>query len=363
MAAGWPAKVNYATGDVLSASNMNDIGGTLNLINPYTAGKNAIINGAFNVWQRGTSVALAASTAGYTADRWQVIPGAGSASTISRQSTNDTTNLPFIQYCTRVQRNAGQTGATQQAMYQSFESATSTQFVGRSVTLSFYARAGANFSPTSGTLNAAIYSGTGTDQNIGVGGYTGSVTVASGASNLTTTWTRYTVTGTVGATATELSPYFYWTTVGTAGANDYVEITGIQLEIGSTATAFQTASGTIGGELALCRYYYRRTTGDATALYELMAPLGYAPTVTDIYYPISFDTPMRTTPSSVEYSTLRNSDGVNTPTVSSIVIVAVFSNKNAIMLQVGTTGSTVFRPYSLQGNNSATAYLGWSAEL
>jgi hypothetical protein len=256
MAAGWPAKVNYATGDVLSASNMNDIGGTLNLINPYTAGKNAVINGAMNVWQRGTSISLAASTAGYTSDRWQVIPGAGSASTISRQSTNDTTNLPFIQYCARVQRNAGQTGATQQAMYQSFESATSTQFVGRAITLSFYARAGANFSPTSGTLNAAIYSGTGTDQNIGVGGYTGSVTVASGASNLTTTWTRYTMTGTVGATATELSAYFYWTTVGTAGANDYVEITGVQLEIGSTATPFQTASGTIGGELALCQRYY-----------------------------------------------------------------------------------------------------------
>jgi hypothetical protein len=358
MAAGWPAKVNYATGDVLSASNMNDIGGTLNLINPYTAGKNGVINGAMNVWQRGTSVALAASTAGYTCDRWQVIPGAGSASTISRQSTNDTTNLPFIQYCTRVQRNAGQTGATQQAMYQSFESATSTQFVGRSVTLSFYARAGANFSPTSGTLNAAIYSGTGTDQNIGVGGYTGSVTVASGASNLTTTWTRYTVTGTVGATATELSTYFYWTTVGTAGANDYVEITGVQLEIGSSATAFQTASGTIGGELALCQRYYWRSTGGS-----VYAPYGtaLAPTTTAMQIAIVFPVPMRVNPTSVDSSTLQANDGNSVLALSAVAL----SNASTVGTSLSATvaGATQFRVYQVGNNNSLSGYLGFSAEL
>lgn len=38
MAVGFPAKVNFATGDVLTASNMNDVTGTLNLLNPSAKG-------------------------------------------------------------------------------------------------------------------------------------------------------------------------------------------------------------------------------------------------------------------------------------------------------------------------------------
>jgi hypothetical protein len=38
MAAGWPTKANYATGDVLGATNMNDLSGTVNLINPSAKG-------------------------------------------------------------------------------------------------------------------------------------------------------------------------------------------------------------------------------------------------------------------------------------------------------------------------------------
>ena len=205
------------------------------------------------------------------------------------------------------------------------------------------------------------------NQNFGSGG-SALVYNAIGATSftLTTSWVRYTMTGTMASVAGK--------TIGTSSFIDFgiqtpvnttktIDIWGVQFEQGATATAFQTASGTIGGELALCRYYYRRTTADATALYQVMTPMGFAPTTTDIYYPVTFDTPMRATPSSVSYSTLRNSDGVNTPTVNSIVIVAVFSNKNGVMLQVGTTSATVFRPYSLQGNNSASAFLDWSAEL
>lgn len=38
MAVGFPAKVNFATGDVLTATNMNDVTGTLNLLNPSAKG-------------------------------------------------------------------------------------------------------------------------------------------------------------------------------------------------------------------------------------------------------------------------------------------------------------------------------------
>jgi hypothetical protein len=38
MAVGFPAKVNFATGDVLTAAQMNDVTGTLNLLNPAAKG-------------------------------------------------------------------------------------------------------------------------------------------------------------------------------------------------------------------------------------------------------------------------------------------------------------------------------------
>jgi hypothetical protein len=175
--------------------------------------------------------------------------------TVSRQSTNDTTNLPFIQYAARVQRNSGQTGTTETFLSQPLETLNSIPFVGKTVTVSFYARKGADFSPTSSNFKVNLVSGTGTDQNITT--YTGGASVATVTNSLTTTWTRYSVSGTVGATATELRTDFAWTPTGTAGANDWFEITGVQLDIGSVALPFRTYAATIQGELSACQRYFQ----------------------------------------------------------------------------------------------------------
>jgi hypothetical protein len=45
---------------------------------------------------------------GYVADRWSGYAGVAGR-TVTRQVTNDTTNLPNIQYCARVQRDSGNT--------------------------------------------------------------------------------------------------------------------------------------------------------------------------------------------------------------------------------------------------------------
>jgi len=93
----------------------------------YTAGTvqaNPVINSAMQVWQRGTSITVAASGGTYTADRWQSYRGA-TGSTVSRQTTGDTTNLPFIQYAARVQRDSGNTGTSPIYFGQSFESVNS----------------------------------------------------------------------------------------------------------------------------------------------------------------------------------------------------------------------------------------------
>lgn len=214
---------------------------------------NPVINSAFQVWQRGTSITPTASTYTYTADRWQW--DSANSCTISRQATGDTTNLPNIQYCARVQRNSGQTSLSNIYLHQPFESASAIPFAGKTVTLSFYARSGADFSAASSTLKINLSTGTGTDQNARSGSYTGLANPINTTVTLTTTWQRFSVTGTFASTITECDLIFFYTPTGTAGTNDYYEITGVQLEVGSVATPFKTQGATLAAEIALCQRY------------------------------------------------------------------------------------------------------------
>jgi hypothetical protein len=272
------------------------------------AGKNGTINGGLDIWQRGTSISVSASSAPYTADRWVFSTGASAASTVSRQSTNDTTNLPSIQYCARVQRNSGQTGTGANYFAQSLETTNSIEYVGQSVTLSFYARKGANFSGASDLLGAFLVSGTGTDQNV-ITAYTGTATVATSNVTLTSTWQRFTISGTVATTATELAVYFSYTPSGTASTNDYYEITGVQLELGSTATVFSRTGGTIQGELAACQRYFCKTFPLATApassagqAGSYFAPRAYGAQANIYVFYWQFPVPMRAAPTITTYS-------------------------------------------------------------
>jgi hypothetical protein len=239
--------------------------------------ENPILNSSFQIWQRGTSISYSNNQA-YSADRWLgQLPGTG---TISRQVTGDTTNLPNIQYCARVQRTSGQTTTSGHFLYQNFESVNSIPFTGKTVTYSFYARKGTNYSATANALVANLYSGTGTDQNV-LSTYTGFATVATTTATLTATWQRFSVTGTVATSATELALGFSFTPTGTAGADDYFEVTGVQLEVGSVATPFRTFSATLQGELAACQRYcqvfnatnWRGFTGQAISTSRVFAPI------------------------------------------------------------------------------------------
>jgi hypothetical protein len=233
------------------------------------AGKNGQINGAFDIWQRGTSVSVAASTnTTYTADRYIYNVGANQAATVSRQATGDTTNLPFVQYCARVQRNSGQTGTGTTYYISNWESVNSIPFAGKTVTLSFYARKGANYSATSDALVYKLVSGTGTDQNESTTGFTGAANVINQTATLTATWQRFSFSAAVASTATQLATEFLYTPTGTAGADDYYEVTGIQVEIASSASAFNRNAATLQGELAACQRYYQALGGQSIGIFE-----------------------------------------------------------------------------------------------
>ena len=315
---------------------------------------NPVLNSAMQIAQRGTSFAV--NAAAYTLDRWQALRGVAGL-TVSQQLTSDTTNLPFIQYCARIQRDVSNTSTAAYYFANSFESINSRPFAGKTVTLSFYARAGAN---NSGTLSAQLFSGTGTDQNI-LGTYTGSVTVINQQPTLTTTWQRFTYTASVGATATELAQRFEYAPVGTAGAADYFEVTGVQIDIGSVALPFRTNGGTFQGELAAAqRYYYRMTGGQAYSTFGTAIANG----TTAALALVPFMVQMRTAPTSLDFSNVGIGDNFVTQSAATPALAGSTQSPYSSVLNCSSaTGLTDRRPYYINANNSATAYLGFNAEL
>jgi hypothetical protein len=207
-----------------------------------------------------------------------------------------------------------------------------------------------------------LTTGTGTDQNYFGGGYSGSAYPVSGqTATLTTTWQRFTYTGTFDATATECFVYFGFTPTGTAGAADYFEVTGVQVEVGSTATTFSRAGGGgIQGELAACQRYYLRAQG--TSLYAAYGT-GSARSTTIANILVTFPVSMRTAPTSVEYSTLQVTfPGISGNAVTALALDSTSANTADLYCTVAS-GLTQFRPYALGNANSTSGYLGLSAEL
>ena len=333
----------------------------------YTAGtvqSNPVLNSAFSVWQRGTSISLPASSYNvYTADRWTTATGVNQACTVSRQATGDTTNLPNIQYAARYQRNSGQTGTASINFISTMETINSIPFAGKTVTMSYYARAGANYSAASNALSAYIATGTGTDQNVYVS-YTGAATPLSSAATLTTTWQRFTATGTFASTATEYYIAFQWVPTGTAGANDYVEVTGVQIDIGSVALPFRTNAPTLQGELTACQRYYYRLGGAAT--YETFAQVVWTSTTAGTAFLKTAQT-LRTNNPSIEFASLRalvySTAGVAVNSVSNVTLTQN-ANGNFFNLSVTAAGSMVtgFTGW-IDSNGTTAGYLALSSEL
>jgi len=141
-------------------------------------------------------------------------------------------------------------------------------------------------------------------------------------------------------------------------------ITGIQMELGDTATPFEHRS--YGTELALCQRYYYRVTGQVAGDY--IAPNGYAISTTLAFGFVQFPVTMRTRPTAVEqsgtaadYKVIRCGLG----TAADCSAVPTFDNAgltSARMIFTVSSGLSNGIAGSIQANNTS-AYLGLSAEL
>jgi hypothetical protein len=350
-----------SNGETLVADSSTSTG--LRYQGSMAAGRNGCIGGGFDNWQRGTSVV---GTTGnpYTADRWQAGRSGVAGYTVSRQVTGDTTNLPFVQYCARVQRDSGNTSTNSLYLGSSFESFNAIPYAGKTVTLSFYARAGANYSATSSNLVATLYSGTGTDQSWMTSGYTGQATVGTATNAITTTWVRYSITGTVASTATELAVILNYAPTGTAGVNDYFEVTGVQVEVGAIATQFSRAGGSIQGELAACQRYYVRFNASTSGAYALMAPSGLCTSTTNAAVYTTLPVELRTYPTAVDRGGTLIVETTNTSqTVTNTTISDRTGTKIVAINYTVASGLTASTFATVRADNSATAFIGFSAEL
>jgi hypothetical protein len=308
-------------------------------------------------------VTHAANTTAYNADRWNTKTNALQPVTISQQSVSDTTNLPNIQYCARYSRDAGLGGTGTLSFVQALETPLAITVAGKTVTLSFWARAGALYSASSNALGVNIYTGTGTSQNFLSTGYTGQATVLTGTATLTTTWQRFTFNASIGATATELAVAFNFTPTGTSGATDYYEITGVQLEAGSYANSYMRNGTNLQGELAACQRYFIRYT-DSTS--NVFLATGSAASTTTANLLTSVPVTQRVIPTMRQAGSVYLWDGVNTYGVNGLSYLSLASNSNSVYQLQATTASAVltqYRPYLLAVTSTLSNYLSFDAEL
>lgn len=312
---------------------------------------NAIINGALDIWQRGSSFSLLTGTGYYSADRWDTYGATGD--TLTRQ-TFTPGSAPVSGYeGTYFARLTTSTGSANRRFAQRIEDVRS--FAGQTVTFSFWAK-----SP-SGTASFIIRVG---DQNYGTGGSSfnyGSALVQ----DITDTWTRYSLTATVPSIAGKTIGTNSYMSVGieTANINKIIDVWGFQLEAGASLTPFRRNAPSVQGELAACQRYYWRQTADATNLYKVFGQ-GSAASTSAIELTIPLPVTMRTTPTSVDFATpVRASDGLGTVSVTAVTLANTQCGEGTVLISATTSGATQFRPYKMQANNSATAYLGFSAEL
>jgi hypothetical protein len=388
MAVGFPTKTTYADGDVFSASDINDTNGTINYIDPtsatdgqvltrdaaspgqvkwdtltvaeslgFTAGKNKIINGDFRWNQRNFTTTTGDE---YGFDRWQHVKS-GATSTYSLQTFTPGT-APVAGYeAINFARVAVTTGADEARIQQKIEDVRT--FAGQTVTVSFWAK-GTN--PTTAGNLAVNF-----QQAFGSGGSPSSVvTGAQQTFVLTGNWTRYSLTFAIASisgktigTAANTSSLQLWIGQGTSISTDAwtLDLWGVQVEAGTTATAFQTASGSIGGELALCQRYYWRTGGST---YTAVGQGNFESTTLGRVV-INLPTSMRIAPTGLGWSGLAAYDGASTIIPSAIAIdnATGMANPSNIRLALTVSGATAYRPFQFWSNNNSAGFLDLSAEL
>ena len=332
--------------------------------------KNYLINGGFAVAQRGTSFT---STSGannddaYTLDRWYILSDGNDVIDVTQDTTTVPTNGEFA------------IALDVETVNKKFGIATIIEnkdvigLVGNTVTFSFKAKVSATTKLDNVKAAIVAWSGTAdtvTSDIISAWGAEGTnPTLIANATyentpanlSLTTSYATYSISAAVDTASTQNLILFIWSDVTDTTLGDFLYIAESKLELGSIATPFVYAGGTIQGELAACQRYYYRLTALAN---NAAIGLGFATSTTNSRQFTSLPVEMRVTPTSIEYSTLEIGDNANPAIDVTTATLNVASNTRVGVLSVDVaSGATQYRPYALRLKTASTSFLGFSAEL
>lgn len=223
--------------------------------------RNKVVNGGLGIWQSGLSFPLVAPVAAYTADQWVVgVIGTGGSGTATQVAVADAAVLnQGLGYALRVQITAPPSSHTATFIHIPVEDPRT--FAGKSVRLTFWARADAARAVTGGL---SILPGTG-------GSPAGAYNVTPIHAAVTTVWQRFSAVVALNAAST--------ITPGTNGDGSmlvnlglptgvamWVETTGVSLEIDTGAvTDFEVRDN--GIEFAMAQRYFQVGT------FQIFAPV------------------------------------------------------------------------------------------
>jgi hypothetical protein len=374
-AADTPARLAVGNnGETLVADSSTSTG--LSYQANWAAGKNKIINGDCTINQRNfSSQAVTAEAAVFIVDRFTGTNVVGGTSTFSVQpftlGTAPVAGYEATQFIRAV--SSGQSAGFAGTIFtQNIENVRT--FAGQTITVSFWAKA------ASGTPNVSIELA----QAFGTGGSPSTRVEAAGGAQkfaISTSWVRYSKTitlpsiagKTLGTNNNSRLEVNIWVSAGTdfnsrtnslGIQSNTFDIWGVQVEAGSVATAFQTATGTIQGELDSCmRYAINLNYNPAgKSSYNTIAN-GYASSTTAARIAVNLPVAMRTQPSSITTSGNFGLDNISSvPAVTSITINQ--GGTTTVLLAVNVaSGLTSGQNLTLYSNNDVNANIILSAEL
>jgi hypothetical protein len=256
---------------------------------------NRIINGGFQVAQRGTSFTSGSNDDDtYNLDRWYVLSDGNDIVDITQTTTvpTDAAKNSIGLDVETVDKKFG--------IAQIIENVNCVDAIGGAVTLSFQAKVSATTDLDNVKCAIVAWSGTAdtvTSDIISAWGVEGtnptliaSATYENSPANLnvTTSFATYSVTATVDTASTTNLILFIWSDVTTTTLGDFLYITNVQLEKGSTASSF--AYENVGDTLRKCQRYFQLNLAGAGWTGSTITLTGAA---------IGYQTTMRTAPTAV----------------------------------------------------------------
>lgn len=332
--------------------------------NTFYAGKNKIINGDFNVNQRSFTSTTTSGIFGF--DRFTAI-FAGGTNTYSAQAFTPGT-APVAGYegknFARVV-SSGQSSSTDYTIF-TYKVEDVRTLAGQTATLSFWAKAG------SGTPSISVQ----VQQAFGTGGSsTVSVFPTTRKTAITTSWVRYSFNLTMPSLSgktigdNSLLNIYVWTSAGSSYNSDTntlglqaatIDFWGVQLEAGSTATDFVTASGgSLQGELAMCQRYYQRVIGNTSNTAYII--FGIAASSSRVFMSYAAPVAFRATP-----SVAQSSVSIGNTVISNQAITTISNYSNGGLTQISldinvSSGLTAGSPYFMA--MALNQFVEFSAEL